>query len=456
MSDSPMTSVSRRFWPPRPWHVLLVGLGVTLLGLLGATLGDNFAGLRFVLFLVGLVTAGAAVSMRLRRAGWAAFEDRMETAGMLAVAAFAALLALLNYMSVDTAWDSMEMVLVALILAALAGVVLVLLPTTARMIVGGLLVVVHFLGILSAATAIDPPNSAAPWVARVAHQYVYRPYVEFMYLNNAYHFYSPEPGPPSLLWFHVKYENGKVKWVKIPHRDDDPVPIHHVRLLSITESSAALEQLQLRADYETATYIKYQRNKWGELFDIKEAPEFIMPVPSQEQETQPFSQKMIESYVRHIAFTHPSLGEAPNGVKSIKVYRLRHGIILPQAMAEGRDPRDKTLFVGYYQGEYDKDGNLLYPDTYTLDGNPNSPSVPYDYPGAKLAKREDAFRFWYMPVYYRPKDHSKPVVTPEMRPQDLELVDCLTRHAWFDLGQKKVIEDPADSPWDVETELDQP
>ena len=39
------------------------------------------------------------------------------------------------------------------------------------------------------------------------------------------------------------------------------------------------------------------------------------------------------------------------------------------AMAQGRSPLDKTLFVGYYEGEYDKDGALLHPDICDKDGN---------------------------------------------------------------------------------------
>ena len=31
----------------------------------------------------------------------------------------------------------------------------------------------------------------------------------------------------------------------------------------------------------------------------------------------------------------------------------------PQPMAEGRNLLDPTLFAAFYQGEYDKDGNLL-------------------------------------------------------------------------------------------------
>jgi hypothetical protein len=392
--------------------------------------GDPLGPGRFVLFIAGLVTVGAAVSMRLRTAGQA-FDERVNTAALLAVAGFAALVA---YLGTDPAWDSFQMLLVALIAVSLLGVVLVLLPTPARMLVVSVLIVVHFGGMITAATSVDPPNGAAPWVARVLHQWFYRPYLEFMYLNNAYHFYSPDPGPPSLVWFHIKYEDGKVQWIKIPHRDDDPVPVHHVRLLSITESTSVLWP-QSPWPVPVENEIKSNRLTWGREFSIPMAPDWIMASAMQQQEAQPYSQKMLESYVRHIADVYPWLGKPSNGVKSIKVYRFRPNIINTEAMADRREPEDRTLFIGFYQGEYDKEGKLLYPDVVDKDG--------------KL-DRKDALRFWYMPIYYRPKDRSKYTITPEMRyPDDLELVDCLTQHARLDLSKEhpEVTDDPTDSPW---------
>src|SRR5262249_6514935 len=97
--------------------------------------------------------------------------------------------------------------------------------------------------------------------------------------------------------------------------------------------------------------IKYNRQKWGQQFDLPVAPDFVMPYAMQEVESQPYSQKLIESYVRHIVFTNPSVSDPGNGVKSVKVYRLRHSIIPPPPMAEGRSPKDPTMYVAYYQGE---------------------------------------------------------------------------------------------------------
>ena len=436
MAADPVTRFFGGGWRPRPWTVLLIGVGVTLLGLLLSLAGDSLAPLRVIVLFAGLITVGSAVSLRLRRAGQE-FEERMESAGVLAVAAFAALLA---YWATDAAWDSMTMGLVVLIIAALAGVVLILLPTAVRMGVVGVLVLVHFGGMITAATTIDPPGSSAPWVSLQAWLW-YRPYLQFMYLNNAYHFYSPEPGPPALIWFHIKYKDGHVKWVKIPHRDDDPVPIHHTRLLSVTESAsiASMQQPPPQVWDDLIT----RREGSGRAFDIPLAPPNVMPVQGQYQETQDYSLRMQQSYVRHIAILNAGAEDDP--IMGIKVYRLRHTIMNPEPMAEGRNLLDPTLFIAFYQGEYDKDGNLLHvKDVKDAEGN--------------QVDVKDPFRFWYMPIYYQSKDPINNPYRPDMKPDELELVDCLTRHARLDIlkAPSQQQPDPTDSPWDDRAEKPQP
>src|SRR5262249_17973947 len=82
----------------------------------------------------------------------------------------------------------------------------------------------------------------------------YRPYLEFMYLNNAYHFYAPEPGPSRFLWFRVIYhdrddpdkESLQGAWLKVPNMDETNQPLHsaaleYQRYLAMTEGIAFTE-----------------------------------------------------------------------------------------------------------------------------------------------------------------------------------------------------------------------
>ena len=137
MPSAAATPLLRRLWPLRPWPVVFAGLAVTALGTAvfwvcdALSVGDPLAPVRFALFLIGLVAVGVGVSMRLKTASQA-FEERLNTAAMLAVAAFAGLAA---FLGTEPAWDSLQMLLVAMIAVALLGVVLVMLPTPARMLV---------------------------------------------------------------------------------------------------------------------------------------------------------------------------------------------------------------------------------------------------------------------------------------------------------------------------------
>ena len=202
------TSALRTF--SRPWPILLAGLGCTVIGLLFSA--TPFIPVRLLFLAAGLIIAGSAVSRRLQTAGWE-LEDRTESAGLLALAAFVALLA---FLGMDESWDSGRIFLGALIAVALAGSFLVLLPRTGRRIAASVLLLLHFGGILTAVTAVPPRNEQAPWLSMQIWTNFYRHYLTFAYLTNAYHFYSPDPGPPTLLWYYVKYEDGSAPGSNCP------------------------------------------------------------------------------------------------------------------------------------------------------------------------------------------------------------------------------------------------
>src|SRR5204863_8317780 len=118
--------------------------------------------------------------------------------------------------SVGPDWDPFAMLLTFLTLVGVLATTLMFLPRLIRRLIIVVLIIVHFTGILRAIMQVPP----SPWLMIYLWQTVYRPYLQFMYLNNAYHFYAPEPGPGMLLWFQVKYEDGTYQWVKLPQRQD--------------------------------------------------------------------------------------------------------------------------------------------------------------------------------------------------------------------------------------------
>jgi uncharacterized membrane protein HdeD (DUF308 family) len=217
----------------RPWPLLLAGLLWTIFGLILSLFPAASPPPRLMCLGAGVLLAGIAVSQRLRTASWN-LEDRAESAGLLAASAFVCLLA---FLSMEQSWDSGRIFLGTLIGLALVGSGIVLLPRAGRRVVAVLLLLFHFGGIVTSVTAVPPRGESAPWFSMVLWTYVYRHYLTFAYLTNAYHFYSPDPGPPTLLWFHVEYADGKARWIKIPNRADSPVGLYHQRMLAACESS---------------------------------------------------------------------------------------------------------------------------------------------------------------------------------------------------------------------------
>ena len=81
------------------------------------------------------------------------------------------------------------------------------LSPTGQRIAFSLLVLYHFAGIFSAITS-PPPT---PWLTGQFWARVFRPHLEFSYVNNAYQFYSPQPGPAQVLWFCITGTDGQCR-----------------------------------------------------------------------------------------------------------------------------------------------------------------------------------------------------------------------------------------------------
>ena len=415
----------------RPWPLALAGLACTFLGL--GLAQTSFVPAALLSLGAGVLLAGIAVSRRFQTMSWE-LEDRAESAGLLALSAFVALLAFLGVEK----WDSGRIFLFALILVALTASFVVLLPRTGRRIVASILIVLHFAGIITAVTAVPPRNEPAPWLSMQIWTHFYRHYLTFAYLTNAYHFYSPDPGPPTLLWFHVEYADGTARWVKIPNRSESPVLLHHQRMLAAAESTnnpiygLPLDPAQ-KADWEhkfkhpyellpgiphdTGDVVLRRRNvavnlRFVDPNDNRPAPiRLVEDEPSgmlgQYSEPQEVARRLIASYARHIGRTSPHLKDPTVPVKAVRVYRVTHNLITPREYAEGRDPvQDQTTFVPFYMGKYDTDGRLLDP--------------------------KDPFLFWHLPIVRLPQqypDGDTHLFEHTWQPGPYKVVDFVEIHA---------------------------
>jgi hypothetical protein len=365
MASNPFGSSSARSGGPllSTRNLLIAATAAAGLALLMAlTLGERLVPLRVVLILTGLGLALGAVNQRLRNFA-EDLEGRGLTAACLTVAAFVVLLA---FQASSEAWDTFRLVLGVFVGVGLTGALLVMLPQWYRRVAILLLVLFHFGGILTAVFSVPPPSGLGCWTTNALWTYIYRPYLQFMYLNNAYHFYSPEPGPATQLWFCVRYEDPNVppRWIQVPRREDYPSRLLYQRATALTESTGLWRGYP--DDIGQRILHRSQKKDWiPYLPDLQNDKTAWMVDPLQYREPiEVAGKKYVASYARHVARDKNSRSaDAPDSpVKSVKVYRVLHTMLSAQEMAINTDPEDPIKMWPFYMGEFDSDGKLLDPD----------------------------------------------------------------------------------------------
>jgi hypothetical protein len=407
--DTSLPKVLRTF--SRPWPIMGAGLACAFVG--GALSYTTLVPLRVLFLGAGLLLAGAAVARRLQTASWE-LEDRVESAGVLAVSAFVALISLL---SIEASWDSAQLFLGMFIAVAVGGAFIVLLPRTGRRIAAVAFVLFHFCGILTAVTSVPPRQDPPPWLSSLIWSKFYRYYLFFTHFTNAYHFYSPDPGPATLLWFHIEYDDGSARWIKIPNRDESPIGLHHQRMLAAAESSGqpqgppiwsrdmiteyerrakrpyevfpgtphlSGQEILARRSMAVDTYKFVDPNDKDKDGRPRPAPLYLIleeqpPLTNQYSEPIEYSRRLTASYARHIAHTY---ADPSNPIKAVRVYRLIHKLMTPRELYEGKEPLDPTTFMPFYMGKYSPEGKLLDPD--------------------------DPFLFWHVPIVRVSKRYPEP------------------------------------------------
>ncbi len=327
-----------------------------------------------VLVLLAGATLSAVYGLTLRPHDWRAW-------------ALASLTCALANWGFPPHWDSGA--LVCRVLAGVLGVgaLLTWVKPAVRYAVLSALLLFHFGAIFTATTWPHP----TAWLSEQAAQRVYTPYYKFMYLSNAYHFYSPEPGPASLLFGLVTYEldendpkTGKKKiesaWIDLPNRATqfkDPLGQTYQRRLSITELVAQATPSNFTpGNFEKNDAVARRQQAAVNIDDPSSRIPLsdLLPndlIASQYRvPTSGTSRYMIPSYARHIAAEYSSPGRR---VLSVKLLRVEHRVIPPAQFLPQRDPEtglkrdeggspyDPTTYRPYYLGEYNAAGELVNP-----------------------------------------------------------------------------------------------
>jgi hypothetical protein len=267
-------------------------------------------------------------------------------------------------------WDSFRLLFFVLAGVAALWAVLLAAPAKYRLPALSAVVLFHFGGIFLATTT--PP--ATPWVTEQVFMRVYNPYLQFLYLRNAYHFYSPQPGPASVLVFLLKTETGEdpvtgqkqytTQWVVLPRRPadvKDPLGLTYYRYLAVTE--------QVARGQSGAQAAVFERNEMLQRRALVPIP--LHPTDPHEVQyqllTPDVARYIVPSYASHVIMEHSPSTEAA-AKTTVKVYRLQHNTMAVEDFVNARkrpnvntSPYHPTTYRPFFLGEFDALGNLIDP-----------------------------------------------------------------------------------------------
>ena len=393
--------------PAAPLPVVIrLTLGALALALLavvvGLVTGENGPGpsgtARLVLVTLAALLAGGTLSLRPDSA---------------LVWLLAGLTASANSFGFPDHWDSGQMLMRVVAAAAFVGAGLMAVPRRFRRVAVVGFVAFHFSSLLIATTWPD----STPWVTNQLGQRFYLPFMQFTYLRNAYHFYSPEPGPASHLFALLTYETderdeatGKPvtisEWVTLPRRDTqwkDPLGQTYYRRLSLTEN-AVRSGSDLGSNSDERQQVMKRRSDvaLGLLPGVKRIPhalatyevEFRWYAPPQAD----VSRFLLPSFTKHLAaeYTTPR-----HKVVNVKLYRAEHRIVTTQYFVTQKlSPFHPTLYRVYFLGDYTSGGQLVDP--------------------------QDPMLYWLIPIMPKAGKLKLDEPGPE------QFTDLLTEHAGFE------------------------
>lgn len=382
--------------PQRVYRVGLAGLLACVASLLLSLAGEMNT-IRLVLVAAGCLAAGSAVSLRPGLAlGW------LILSGTFLAARF----------GLPAHWDSARIVASVGAGVSAGAALLVLMPLTWRQSVISALAVWHFGGIFCATTWPDP----TPWTTQQIGTRMYLPYLMFMYLRNAYHFYSPEPGPASLIAALVIFDkpgvDGKpeAQWYTLPLREEhmkDPLGLTYFRRLSITEQ-AAQSIPATQTTFELNAVQQRRLKAAGQILggmpnypQIPLAPDVFEPQAYQYRQPRPdISRYLLPSYANHI-MKRESTPERK--AVAVKLYRLEHRVTPAYQLGVlKQSPYKPITYRPYYLGEF-----AVNPETGRVE----------------LVDPQDPLLYWLVPIL--PK-----TVTPG-DPEKIDYLDYLSTHAGY-------------------------
>lgn len=207
-------------------------------------------------------------------------------------------------------------------------------PALVKWIVS-LVLLFHFTAIISHVL-----SGGGPFVMRQLST-LFRPYLKTMWLDNAYRFYAPDPGPTDVLWFHLNYADGSTRWTQVPRREDFYFRMPFQRHMSIALLASMMveqEPVPARDNNESLARI------------------LASNTPIMRTVLTPVGEIFYRSYARHIARTDKQHPRTHAELASMDCYLVKYNIRSPFEMRMKLDMYDPRML------------RILQVATFTPDG----------------------------------------------------------------------------------------
>jgi hypothetical protein len=233
-------------------------------------------------------------------------------------------------------------------------------PASATKWIVSILVLGHFFAIAMAVTQSSTPQFPTPDVAMAMNVKPVRMYQQFTFLGNAYRFYAPEPGPVSILWFRMEYEDGSIWWLEMPLRHEFLLRMPYQRNLSLT---MLVFQNQ----------VIYQPQFMGRSLSTMVATGPVAGTMISEMISRPgmtylvgTSQIAARSYVRHVAKEYPIHPKTGAPITRVIPYQIQHLLLGHAQVLMGWTPTDARTYAASEVGIFKPDGTDVGVMNYIL------------------------------------------------------------------------------------------
>lgn len=180
---------------------------------------------------------------------------------------------------------------------------------------------------------------------RIDYSLKIRPYLDFLWLTNAYRFFSPDPGASNVVWFRIAFKDKTAQCVQLPEKRDFNWRMPLQRQVSLAMLLLMNTENVMREDEATAARMMSDNR------------------PSFKRQFSPYGEAILQSFIRHVS-RDARYSKSASGaeIESIDVFSCDYGIREPGHVRMNWDMYDPRLLTAYFVGRFLPDGKWKEPN----------------------------------------------------------------------------------------------